>query len=313
MSLEIFPTYPKIRTEQLDAVAWNQLSALITLISNTANSVVNDTNVASVINTGTNTQAAINSRISAQVTQPFLDPLVAGLVNNGTSQTRTNLNTIINNAVVSAALTYNGQVNGGATNWNTLTIRGYYLITTSGIGGSNTPPVIAQDGILLVLTTASGGLAQIFFGQNWAYAYRYYNGSTWGSWYGRSNARMVYQPSTNVSLNSIGYQTLYTFQPSSVLWPGSSGFIFVQVFGQLLYTPNTASSGYIRLRQSSLGLALVRTGNVPISYPLTWAGSITTSDNLVVEARIPSFDPANPPQLVGVEESTQATQIFFIY
>ena len=317
MSLEIYPTYPQIRTEQLSAVAWNQLSALTTLISNTANSVVNDTNVASVINTGTNTQAAINSRISAQVTQPFLDPLVASLVNNETSQTRTNLNTIINNAIAaSTALNYNGQVNGGAANWNTLTARGYYLIIASGTGGSNIPPVVAQNGILLVLITASGGLAQIFFGQNGAYAYRYYNGIAWGTWYGRSNTSTVYQPSTYVNVASTTYQTLYTFQPSSVLWAGSSGSIFVQVFGQLLYVPNLTSSGtYIRLRlsSSSSGLALIRTGNnTPASYLLTWAGSIITSDNLIVEARTPLYD-VPPPQLVLTEESTQATQIYFIY
>ena len=315
MSLEIYPTYPQIRTEQLSAVAWNQLSALTTLISNMANSAVNDTNVANVINTGTNTQAAINNRISAQVTQPFLDPLIANIINNGTSQTRTNLNTIINNAVASTALNYNGQVNGGAANWNTLTARGYYLIIASGTGGSNIPPVVAQNGILVVLITQSGGLAQIFFGQNGAYAYRYYNGSTWGTWYGRSNTSTVYQPSTFLDVASTTYQTLYTFQPSSGLWAGSSGFIFVQVFGQLLYAPNTASNGsYIRLRLSSSpsGLALIQTGIIPASYLLTWAGSIITSDNLIVEARTPLYD-LPPPELVLTEDSTQATQIHFIY
>lgn len=314
MSLEIFPTYPKIKTDQLSAVDWSSISALTTLITNTATSAVNDTNIATVINTGTNTRAAINNQIIAQVNQPFLDPLVADLVNNGTSQTRTNLNTIINNAVASAALNYNGQVNGGATNWNTLTTRGYYLIIASGTGGSNIPPVVAQGGILLVLTTASGGLAQIFFGSNGAYAYRYYNGSAWGSWYGRSNTRTVYQPSTT-SLGNSTYFTLYTFQPSSVLWAGSSGSIFVQIFGQLLYVANGAPTSYIRLRLSggSSGLALVKASSTDNSYPLTWAGSLLTSDNLVVEARSPNFNSSNPPQLVSAEESTQATQIFFIY
>lgn len=314
MSLEIFPTYPKIHTDQLSTVNWSSISALTTLITNTANSAVNDTNIATVINTGTNTQAAINNRISAQVNQPFLDPLVADLVNNGTSQTRINLNTIINNAVVSAALNYNGQVNGGSTNWNTLTTRGYYLIIASGTGGSNIPPVVAQSGILLVLTTASGGLAQIFFGHNGAYAYRYYNGSIWASWYGYSNTRTVYSPST-INLNSSTYRTLYTFQPSGVLWAGSSGFIFVQVFGQLLYVRNTASLSYIRLRLSGspLGLALVKASITENSYSLTWAGNLSTSDNLIVEVSTPSFDPSTPPQLIGSEESTQATQILFVY
>ena len=125
---------------------------------------------------------------------------------------------------------------------------------------------------------------------------------------------MVYQPSTNVPLISNVYQTLYTFQPSSVLWPGSSGFIFVQVFGQLLCALNTSQTVYIRLLLSGgSGLALVKAETIPITYSLTWAGSITTSNNLIVEARNPYPDPTNPPQLVSAEESTQATQIFFIY
>ena len=338
MSLEIFPTFPKIRAEQLSAVDWTQVAPLMDLINkimaeqlsavdwtqvaplmdliNTANSAANDTNIANAINTGANTQAAINNRISAQVNQSFLDPLVSDLVNNETSQTRTNLNAIINNAVTSAAPNYNGQVNGGETDWNTLTTRGYYLIIASGTGGSNIPPVVAQDGILLVLTTASGGLAQIFLGHNGAYAYRYYNGSAWGPWYGRSNTRTMYWPPT-INLDSTTYKTLYTFRPSSVLWAGSSGFIFVQVFGQLLYFKNSASRSYIRLRLSSspsgLGLSLIRASATENLYPLTLAGAISTSDNLIVEARSLDFLPGDPPQLVGREEDTQATQIYFIY
>ena len=310
--MEIFPTYPKIRTEQLSQVDWSSISELTALI--TANSAANDANIANIVNTGSNTQAAINNLISAQVNQSFLDPLVAGLVNNGASQTRTSLNTIINNAVASAAFNYNGQAGGGAVHWNTLTTKGYYLITASGTGGSYIPPVMPQDGILLVLTTESGGLAQIFFGRNGAYAYRYYNGSSWSAWYGRSNNRTVYQPST-VNLNSTTYQNLYTFQPSSVLWAGSSGFIFVQVFGQLLYVGNSSTGSYIRLRQSgtTTGLALLSVPTTKSSYPLVWAGPLSTSVSLIVEARTPNFDPANPPQLVGTEEDTQATQIFFVF
>lgn len=318
MSLEISPTYPKIRTEQLSGVDWTRVGPLMNLIK-TANPAVSDTNIANAINTGANTKAAISNLISAQVNQPFLDPLMAGLVSDEASQTRAKLSAIINNAVnavASTAINYNGQVDGGAADWNTLTTRGYYLIIASGTGGSNIPPVVAQDGILQVLTTASGGLAQIFLGHNGAYAYRYYNGGAWGPWYGRSYTRTMYWPPT-INLDSTTYKTLYTFQPSNVLWAGSSGFIFVQVFGQLLYLRNSASRSYIRLRLSSspsgLGLSLIRASATEDLYPLTLAGAISTSDHLIVEARSLNFLPGSPPQLVGREEDTQATQIYFIY
>ena len=48
MSLEMFPTYPKVRTEQLSAVEWDKFPALITLIRSLAGQGINDSSVVNV-------------------------------------------------------------------------------------------------------------------------------------------------------------------------------------------------------------------------------------------------------------------------
>lgn len=317
MSLEIFPTYPKIRADQIEG-DWSSVRELITIIEKTANSAVNDENVAAVINTGAQTQAAINNLIRAQVNQSFLDPLVAGLVNDGTSQTRAILDTIINNAIASA-FNYRGQVNGPDVNWNELTEPGYYLITLEGEGrGSNFPPVFVQGGVLFVLTSKSGGINQLFLGQYGALAYRFYDGIEWRPWFGRSGTEMSHgYPYEGVDLDTQTYRPLVTFRPSEFLWPGSSGVVIVRVFGQLLYVTEWPSSSvsYIRLRQSSSssGLAIVkaeRPGVYPLISPLV---TMSTSEDLIIEARSSYFNPGNPPKLAAIEEDTLATRFIFTF
>lgn len=322
MSLEIFPTYPKIRADQIEG-DWS--SELISIIEEAASSAVNDDNVSTVINTGAKTQAAIKNLIRAQVDQSFLDPLVAGLINNETSQTRAILDTIINDAIASPALNYNGEVDGRAADWNTLTTPGYYRITAREMGGSNQPPVVPQSGVLLVLPHG-GPLTQIFLGDVGAYAFRRYD-TEWRPWQGRTNRVAVADPigvdpfTGEIILNSSTYKTLYTIRLPNLIWPGDDPLkptILVQVFGKLTYigTPDTVS--YIRLTLQRMDIPIETLDTIRAStdgvYSLAWAGKlIPSADVLIVEARTEGLEPARPsPRLLSSVEGGPASWVTII-
>ncbi len=293
MSLEIFPSYPKIRTDQLSAVNWPSISALTTHILNTANGAVNDPNVASVLNNGNLSKSAVNS---------LIDQRVNNLISSGAL----------------AVLPYNGQVNGSGVNWNTLTTHGYYLVLSGGTGGTNSPPVQAQNGVLLVLATGNGR-AQLFFGFSGGRAIRYSdNGSIWTEWVGQSQARLLSTIGSNINLTP-SYQTIFSTVINSGLFAGASGLVFLRIVVNLTSSAGISNTLLARIRTSSAGnLAL---SSVPLlsgqysTAHLNWVGYVNAAETVYIDARAQNVDAVGNTRasLVPTLETAQASFAIFEY
>lgn len=293
MSLNIFPSYPKIRTDQLSTVDWPSISALTALITNTANQAVNDPNVANVLNNGNLSKSAVNS---------LIDQRVNSLISSGAL----------------AVLTYNGQVNGSGVDWNTLTNRGYYLVLSGGTGGTNSPPVQAQNGVLLVLDTGNGRV-QLFFGFSGGRAIRYFdNGSTWTQWVGWSQARFLSAISSNINLTT-SYQTIFSRVINSDLFAGASGLVFLRIVVNLTSSAGISNTLFVRIRSSSaVNLALSSVPLLSIQYStacLNWVGYVNAAETIYIDARAQGVDAGGSTRasLVPTLDTTQASFAIFEY
>ncbi|AYJ74678.1 tail protein [Thermus phage phiKo] len=180
MSLEIFPTYPEIRTEQLSAVEWDKLPNLSTL-------------VISVIR-------------NAPTITPSPGDWLLGVLAGGTEVGKLPIGQadgvpLLNasGALASAdAYLSRGSVTS-AVDWNTLTNAGTYEIASGafGTGSANTPPAVTQQGHLLVLKT-SGATTQVYVPKSAdpGIYWRQYAGGTWSSW---ATAGVMYGSNSNGS------------------------------------------------------------------------------------------------------------------
>lgn len=218
MSLELFPTYPKIRAEQLDQVNWNQVAPLINLINtgdaNTLSAALSPSNldpaVAGIINTsGSSSRTAVRNAIDAA----FLDPLVADRVNTSGTQTRSAIQSLISGQ----AVVWGSPFNGGSTDWNTLTTPGIYPYLGTGTGGSNRPPIVStQNGVLFVIPQG-GDIRQVAINAFGEIAVRARTSGTWGGWI----ARNLYNVHTitlgaNTNLTAGSWNTVLSATPGSI-------------------------------------------------------------------------------------------------
>lgn len=185
MSLEIFPTFPKIRADQLDLVDWTQVNALMSIINtgdlNATNNAVNqalspanlDPAVAGIVNTP---GSATRSNILGLITPAFLDPKIADRINTPGTQTRNAINALIS----ASSIPYSGEFSLGDVNWNDFTSTGIWRFTLGGTGGSNIPPIVPMSGILIVVNSPSG-ISQIVITDDNQIATRRFSGS-WSAW-----------------------------------------------------------------------------------------------------------------------------------
>lgn len=211
MSLEIYPTFPKIRADQLDLVDWTQVNALMNIINtrdqNAIYNVVNqalspanlDPAVAGIVNTP---GSATRNNILGLITPAFLDPKIADRINTAGTQTRNAINALIS----ASAIPYSGEFSLGAVNWNNFSSTGIWRFTSGGTGGSNIPPIVPMSGILIVVNSPSG-ISQIVITDDNQIATRRFSGS-WSAW------RAVLNRTTQINLGS--NTTLGTLETSLI-------------------------------------------------------------------------------------------------
>lgn len=258
MSLELFPTYPKIRADQLDQVNWTQVNALINLINTgDANAVATalsssnlDPAVAGIINTsGSSSRTAVRNAIDAA----FLDPLVADRVNTSGTQTRSAIQTLIS----SQAVLWGSPFNGGSVDWNTLTTPGIYPYLGTGTGGANRPPISStQNGVLFVIPQ-SGDIRQVAINAFGEIAVRARTSGTWGGWIARNlyNVHTITLGS-NTGLSAGSWNTVLSATPGAIasalgIWWDTTitPTILVRVMGVGVFgAPSTVNNVRIGLR-----------------------------------------------------------------
>lgn len=208
MSLEIFPTYPKIRAEQLSAVDWTQVVPLMDLINTKLNALLGNANILSAALSFSNLDPAIANAIGTAgsasrnavrnaIDAPFLDPLIASNVNTPESQTRSAINALIS----ASSMPYLGEFLLGAANWNDLTSTGIWRFVPGGTGGLNIPPIVPISGILLVVRSVSG-VSQIVITDDNQIATRQFSASSWSAWRAVLNRTVQLNLESNTTLST---------------------------------------------------------------------------------------------------------------
>lgn len=259
MSLEIYPTFPKIRADQLNLVDWTQVDPLMNLINtgdaNTLSAALALSNldpaVANAIGTA---NSASRNAVRNAIDAPFLDPLVANNVNTPSSQTRTAIQSLLS----TNAMLFQGTFAGGSANWDAYTTPGIYRVNTVGSGGVNVPPIFPATGILIV-TNHSGIIGQYVFTDDGQRAARYYSG-TWSAWYAHLNRRVVRFLVTDVALNTTEATIVsIPLTPTFLgLWGGgSNSLLFIHIVAAGAILGGTTQIGYLALKFGTSRLTYV--------------------------------------------------------
>lgn len=205
MSLEIYPTFPKMRADQLDLVDWTKVIALMNIINtgdqNATNNAVNqalspanlDPAVAGIVNTP---GSATQNNILGLITPAFLDPQIADRINTPGTQTRNAINALIS----ASSIPYSGEFPLGAVNWNNFSSTGIWRFASGGTGGSNIPPIVPTSGILIVVNSPSG-ISQIVITDDNQIATRRFSGS-WSAWRAVLNRTIQINLGSNTNLST---------------------------------------------------------------------------------------------------------------
>lgn len=236
MSLEIFPTYPKLRAEQLDQIDWAEVTPLINLINagdaNTLSQALAFANldpaVANVLSQVSQSANAVRNIVNAQ----YLDPLVANRVNTTGTQTRAAIEGLI--LATATGLQIRGEVSIGSINWNTLTQPGVYIGIASGSGGSNVPPwPLGEMAAVIVAEFGSYAIQLLIGGHSTALRRRVSN--TWGQWEFRTSRFVARSLSSNINIGNT-YANILSVNPASEmpLVASSSGAIYARVHAALV-------------------------------------------------------------------------------
>lgn len=243
MSLEIYPTFPKMRADQLDLVDWTQVSALMNLIStgdqNAAYNAVNqalspanlDPAVAGIVSTP---GSATQNNILGLITPAFLDPQIADRINTTGTQTRNAINALIS----ASSIPYLGEFPLGAVNWNDFSSTGIWRFTPGGTGGSNIPPIVLTSGILIVVNSPSG-ISQIVITDDNQTATRRFSGS-WSAWRAVLNRTIQLNLGSNITLGT-SEATLISFTLSGANFgvTGNGWRATLRVAGRICITSPT--------------------------------------------------------------------------
>lgn len=236
MSLEIFPTYPKLRAEQLDQINWAEVTPLINLInSGDANTLAQalafanlDPAVANVLSQVSQSANAVRNIVNAE----YLDPLVANRVNTTGTQTRAAIEGLI--LASATGLQVRGEVSIGSTNWNALTQPGVYIGIASGSGGSNVPPWPLGEMAAVIVASFGSYLIQLLIGGH-STALRRRVSNTWGQWEFSTSRFIARSLSSNISIGN-AYSNIISVNPASEmpLVANSSGAIYARVHAALV-------------------------------------------------------------------------------
>lgn len=280
MSLQIHPTFPKIRADQLDLVNWTQVSALMNIINtgdqNATNNAVNqalspanlDPAVARIVNTPS---SATQNNILGLITPAFLDPRIANQINTTGTQTRNAINSLIN----ASNFNYQRDIAVSATNWDTLTSRGYYRVVPGGSGGSSIPPFsTSENGVALILPGTSGQVTQVIIQPSLVVS-REFNGSIWTNWRLASGGGLRHRAgltaNTALSNSSATPTTVFSFTPTTNFGLASGGGIATLILTvRLSFTASAATT-------SLVGGVRVQVGGLTVAaWPLAFSGDLST-------------------------------------
>lgn len=241
MSLEIFPTYPKLRAEQLDQINWTEVTPLINLInSGDANTLAQalafanlDPAVANVLNQVSQSANAVRNIVNAE----YLDPLVANRVNTTGTQTRAAIEGLI--LASATGLQVRGEVSIGSTDWNALTQPGVYIGIASGSGGSNVPPWPLGEMAAVIVASFGSYLIQLLIGGH-STALRRRVSNTWGQWEFKTSRFIARSLSSNISIGNT-YTNILSVTPTNEmpLVVNASGAIYVRVHAALVIDTGT--------------------------------------------------------------------------
>ena len=196
MSLQIYPTFPKIRADQLDLVDWTQVNPLMNIIN-------------------TRDQNAIQNVVNQALSPANLDPRIANQINTTGTQTRNAIDSLITDA----DFKYLGDIAVSAINWNTLTSKGYYRVVPGGSGGSSIPPFFtSENGVALILPGTSGQVTQVIIQPSLVVS-RELSGGIWTNWRLASGGGLRYRAGltahTALSTSNVIPTTVFSFTPTT--------------------------------------------------------------------------------------------------
>lgn len=328
MSLEIFPTYPKIRAEQLDLVDWAAVNALMTLIN------TGDTNAISVAVSQalsfsnldpavSNALGQANSQSSNAVkgiiTASYLDPLVANNINTSGTQTRTAIDALL--ATVGWAL--GGTINIGGVDWNTLTQSRVYLGLGTGTGGANVPPWPTGETAMVLIVSAGSRVAQALIGP-YTRVFRLYDGASWGNWHFSTlrALRSTLGSDTTLSTSSSSPTTLFSINPYTTLpllaYPTMVSRLIVSVniaIGATSSTPTGITGIRIKWGASVIGTTPLQTvgdlSSNPNSATFTAGTQITDTPNTAIT--VDAYDTRSSVKALATWWGGSATQISVMF
>lgn len=278
MSLEIYPTFPKMRADQLDLVDWTRVNALMSIIntgdqnaiSNAVNQALSparlDPAVAGIVNTP---GSATQNNILRLITPAFLDPRIADRINTPGTQTRNAIDSLIN----ASGSNYLGDIAVGATNWNTLTSRGYYRVVPGGTGGSSVPPLsTSESGVALILPGTAGRVTQVVIQPSLVVS-REFDGTIWTSWRLASGGGLRHRAgltaNTALSNSSATPTTVFSFTPTTNFGLASGGGIATLILTvRLSFTASATTSSLVG------GVRVQVAGATVNAWPLAFHGDL---------------------------------------
>lgn len=310
MSLEIFPTYPKIRAEQLDLVDWAAVNALMTLI-NTGDANAISVAVSQALSFSnldpavSNALGQANSQSSNAVkgiiTASYLDPLVANNINTSGTQTRTAIDALL----ATVGWTLGGTINIGEVDWNTLTQSRVYLGLGTGTGGANVPPWPTGETAMVLIVSAGSRVAQALIGP-YTRVFRLYDGVSWTYWHFSTlrSLRSTLGSNTMLSNSSTSPTTLFSINPYTTL----PLLAYPTMISRLIVSVNIAIEATSSTSLGATGIRIKWGSSVIASMPIQTSGDLSTTPNsATLTASIPITD--TPNNLITVEAYDTRTSV----